>query len=236
MTAAVYFQPRRLGHANLWVENLSRSQSFYNAVCGLTVEFWEPDLVASFLGTGNTPHDLGMIETTGGKAALWPQRVATDPGRRRRRGRLGTSRVGARERGRARGRLSQSARRQGPVGNDRRPSSGPQRLSLRSRRKLHGVLLRHCEGLAHDLARRDGAHHERVEPGRFFWERTFFRPTLRREPRDPNRRGCAGTSATGDARGSRDAESRATRRVLHERRRPNGSKAWRGASPTCAGV
>ena len=67
MTAAVYFQPRRLGHANLWVENLSRSQSFYNTVCGLTVEFWEPDLVASFLGTGNTPHDLGMIETTGGK-------------------------------------------------------------------------------------------------------------------------------------------------------------------------
>ena len=68
MTAAKYFQPRRLGHANLWVENLSRSQSFYNEVCGLTVEFWEPDLVASFLGTGNTPHDLGMIETTGGKA------------------------------------------------------------------------------------------------------------------------------------------------------------------------
>lgn len=68
MTQDVYFQPRRLGHANLWVENLKRSESFYNEVCGLTVEFWEPDLVATFLGTGNTPHDLGMIETTGGKA------------------------------------------------------------------------------------------------------------------------------------------------------------------------
>ena len=60
--------PRRLGHANLWVEDLERSESFYHHTCGLTVEFWEPDLVATFLGTGNTPHDLGMIETTGGKA------------------------------------------------------------------------------------------------------------------------------------------------------------------------
>jgi catechol 2,3-dioxygenase len=62
------FKPRRLGHANLWVEDLNRSQDFYHRVCGLTVEFWEPDLVATFLGTGNTPHDLGMIEVTGGKA------------------------------------------------------------------------------------------------------------------------------------------------------------------------
>ncbi len=62
------FKPRRLGHANLWVEDLDRSQDFYHRTCGLTVEFWEPDLVATFLGTGNTPHDLGMIETTGGKA------------------------------------------------------------------------------------------------------------------------------------------------------------------------
>jgi catechol 2,3-dioxygenase len=34
----------------------------------LTVEFTEPGLVASFLGTGHTPHDLGMIETTDGSA------------------------------------------------------------------------------------------------------------------------------------------------------------------------
>lgn len=62
------FRPRRLGHANLWVEDLQRSEAFYHDICGLTVEFWEPDLVATFLGTGNTPHDLGMIETTGGEA------------------------------------------------------------------------------------------------------------------------------------------------------------------------
>jgi catechol 2,3-dioxygenase len=65
---STYFRPRRLGHANLWVKDLDRSERFYNQVCGLTVEFTEPSLVASFLGTGHTPHDLGMIETTGGKA------------------------------------------------------------------------------------------------------------------------------------------------------------------------
>jgi catechol 2,3-dioxygenase len=68
MSTTSVFKPRRLGHANLWVENLKRSEEFYHRTCGLTVEFWEPDLVATFLGTGNTPHDLGMIETTGGKA------------------------------------------------------------------------------------------------------------------------------------------------------------------------
>ncbi|HEY1723024.1 MAG TPA: VOC family protein [Magnetospirillaceae bacterium] len=63
-----YFHPRRLGHTNLWVKNLKKSEHFYNQVCGLTVEFTEPDLMASFLGTGHTPHDLGMIETTNGEA------------------------------------------------------------------------------------------------------------------------------------------------------------------------
>ncbi|MGE4337703.1 MAG: VOC family protein [Pigmentiphaga sp.] len=61
-----FFQPRRLGHVNLWVEDLERSESFYSASCGLVVEFTEPDLIATFLGTGATPHDLGMIQMTGG--------------------------------------------------------------------------------------------------------------------------------------------------------------------------
>ncbi len=61
-----YFHPRRLGHVNLWVEDLARSERFYNQSCGLTVEFSEPDLIATFLGTGQTPHDLGMIQKTNG--------------------------------------------------------------------------------------------------------------------------------------------------------------------------
>ena len=61
-----YFRPRRLGHVNLWVDDLQVSEDFYHHQCGLTVEFTEPDLIASFLGTGQTPHDLGMIQKTGG--------------------------------------------------------------------------------------------------------------------------------------------------------------------------
>lgn len=65
-TAPRYFAPRRLGHVNLWVDDLATSERFYHEHCGLTVEFTEPDLVATFLGTGHTPHDLGMIECTRG--------------------------------------------------------------------------------------------------------------------------------------------------------------------------
>lgn len=64
--AARYFSPRRLGHVNLWVDDLNASERFYNQTCGLNVEFTEPDLIATFLGTGHTPHDLGMMQTTKG--------------------------------------------------------------------------------------------------------------------------------------------------------------------------
>ena len=64
--AATCFHPRRLGHVNLWVDELQRAEDFYSQVCGLKVEFTEPDLIATFLGTGHTPHDLGMMETTKG--------------------------------------------------------------------------------------------------------------------------------------------------------------------------
>jgi catechol 2,3-dioxygenase len=86
-TVTGMFHPRRLGHANLWVDDLKRSERFYNEVCGLAIEFWETDLVATFLGTGNTPHDIGMIETTGGQARYGldgllqiPEGVGTTPG------------------------------------------------------------------------------------------------------------------------------------------------------------
>ncbi len=61
-----YFRPRRLGHVNLWVDDIHVSERFYRDTCGLTIEFWEPDLIATFLGTGHTPHDLGMMQTTKG--------------------------------------------------------------------------------------------------------------------------------------------------------------------------
>ncbi|QTH23429.1 VOC family protein [Rhizorhabdus wittichii] len=64
------FPPRRIGHVNLWVKNLERSERFYNKVLGLNVEFTEPGIGASFLGTGHTPHDVGIIETSNGHDRL----------------------------------------------------------------------------------------------------------------------------------------------------------------------
>src|SRR5207344_490578 len=61
------FASRRLGHVNLIVEELQRSTDFYNQVCGLALEFSEVGLKANFLGTGHTPHDVGMIECTHGE-------------------------------------------------------------------------------------------------------------------------------------------------------------------------
>lgn len=46
----------------------SARRRFATKSVGLTEEFWEPDLVTTFSGTGNTLHELGMIETAGGKA------------------------------------------------------------------------------------------------------------------------------------------------------------------------
>ena len=60
------FRSRRLGHVNLFVDDMARSTRFYHEVCGLTVEFTEIGLKANFFGTGNTPHDVGVIETTKG--------------------------------------------------------------------------------------------------------------------------------------------------------------------------
>ena len=61
------FKPRRMGHVNLWVSSLEASQHFYNQVCGLHLDFWEPDLKAAFCGTGHTHHDVAMMEKTNGE-------------------------------------------------------------------------------------------------------------------------------------------------------------------------
>jgi catechol 2,3-dioxygenase len=63
-----FFKPRRIGHVNLWVGSLAASQHFYNQVCGLHLDFWEPDLKAAFVGTGHTHHDVAMMEKTNGEA------------------------------------------------------------------------------------------------------------------------------------------------------------------------
>lgn len=78
--AQSYFSPRRIGHVNLWVDDLSASEAFYSNIAGLRVEFTEPDLIASFLGTGHTPHDLGMMEVTRGKDRYGRNGIVQLPG------------------------------------------------------------------------------------------------------------------------------------------------------------
>lgn len=68
MTAAApVFRTRRLGHVNFFVDDLDKTTRFYRDTCGLALEFVEVGLKATFLGTGNTPHDVGCIETTKGR-------------------------------------------------------------------------------------------------------------------------------------------------------------------------
>lgn len=63
---AVDRTPRRLAHVNLWVKDIERAERFYRDVCGLMIEFTEPELLATFMGVGHTQHDLGMMKTTDG--------------------------------------------------------------------------------------------------------------------------------------------------------------------------
>ncbi|MCO5070253.1 MAG: VOC family protein [Rhizobiaceae bacterium] len=62
MNMRVNFQPRRLGHANLYVGDLAKAVEFYNIVCGLELVRREEEIAAAFLTNGNTHHDLGLMQ------------------------------------------------------------------------------------------------------------------------------------------------------------------------------
>jgi catechol 2,3-dioxygenase len=69
-----------LAHVNLWVDDIARSEAFYRNVCGLMVEFTEPDLEATFMGVGTTQHDLGMMKTTHGQDRYGRDGILQIPG------------------------------------------------------------------------------------------------------------------------------------------------------------
>jgi catechol 2,3-dioxygenase len=69
-TEPIRFGPRRLGHANLWVGDVNRNTDYYNKVFGLHLEATEPGILGSFLGNGNTHHDIGTVEITRGEDRL----------------------------------------------------------------------------------------------------------------------------------------------------------------------
>lgn len=61
---AKYFQPRRLGHVNLFVSSYERAADFYQSVVGFEEVYRQPDNRASFVSNGNTYHDLGLTDVT----------------------------------------------------------------------------------------------------------------------------------------------------------------------------
>jgi catechol 2,3-dioxygenase len=63
---AIRFRPRRLGHVNLWVDDLERSIRFYENVCGIALVRRERGILIGFHSNGNTHHDVGLIETSKG--------------------------------------------------------------------------------------------------------------------------------------------------------------------------
>jgi catechol 2,3-dioxygenase len=61
-TAHSYFQPRRLGHANLFVKDYAQAADYYSSVVGIREVYRQPDNMASFVSNGNTYHDLGLTD------------------------------------------------------------------------------------------------------------------------------------------------------------------------------
>ena len=59
------FSTRRIGHANLFVNDLDRSYEFYNHVCGFEGIGFERSLPAGFLSNGNSHHDFGLVQADG---------------------------------------------------------------------------------------------------------------------------------------------------------------------------
>jgi len=59
-----FFQPRRLGHVNLFVSSYERAAEFYQAIVGFEEVYRQPDNRASFVSNGNTYHDLGLTDVT----------------------------------------------------------------------------------------------------------------------------------------------------------------------------
>ncbi len=59
----VAYRPRRLGHVNLFVENLEETSAFLHDVCGLERTGIITKSRSAFYSNGNTHHDIGFIET-----------------------------------------------------------------------------------------------------------------------------------------------------------------------------
>ena len=61
-TTSHYWQPRRLGHANLFIGDYERAADYYRDVAGFREVYRQPNNMATFVSNGNTYHDLGLTD------------------------------------------------------------------------------------------------------------------------------------------------------------------------------
>lgn len=62
-TAQVAYRPRRLGHVNLFVDNMDETCAFLRDVCGFEQTGVLSKTRSAFFSNGNTHHDIGFIES-----------------------------------------------------------------------------------------------------------------------------------------------------------------------------
>lgn len=79
-TYRVRFSPRRLGHLNIFVNDVERSAAFYRDICGFQEVFREPGISMIFMSNGNTHHDLGLMEITQNERAGRDGYIQVRPG------------------------------------------------------------------------------------------------------------------------------------------------------------
>lgn len=80
------FRARRLGHVNIFVEDLETSVAFYRDVIGLPIVYEEVDLRGVFFSKGNTHHDLALFETSSAGRLGKDGELQIDAGRGAKRG------------------------------------------------------------------------------------------------------------------------------------------------------
>ena len=60
----VAFAPRRIGHVNLFVNDVPASEHFYHKVCGFEPVYHELGISMTLLSNGNSHHDVAVMATT----------------------------------------------------------------------------------------------------------------------------------------------------------------------------
>lgn len=62
MDATPVFNPRRLGHVNIFVGDVQQACRFYSSVCGVEQVYFETDIQMGFMTNGRSNHDLGLMQ------------------------------------------------------------------------------------------------------------------------------------------------------------------------------